>query len=207
MSFWKRFRESEVERELRARRPKPPNELVDHISRLVASSKRPSRSRVAPKIALIAAVTAVMAASLGVAGALGQAGSSVHSFSNNVVHLVVVNHHDGGNDHGKPSGPPSSSGSGGQGSGSQGGSTGQGGNGQGNGSQGGSNGNGDDNSQGDPQHIQGGNPGWDWGRDPFRHQYGGRWPICWHGHLIYVSFFEFIWYAIHGGRPWYTCAR
>jgi len=200
MSFWKRFRESEVERELRSRRPKPPDELVDHISRLVASSKRPSRGRVAPKIALIAAVTGVMAASLGVAGALGYAGGSVHSFGNNVVHLVTPSHHDGGNDHGQGQGQGQ-----GQGSGSQSGDNGKG---QGNG-QGQGNGNGGDNnnSQGDPQHNQGGgDPGWGWWHKPYKHQYGGRWPICWHGHLIYVSFFEFIWYAIHGGRPWYTCS-
>jgi uncharacterized membrane protein YgcG len=191
MSFWNRMRESKVEHELRARRPQPPDELVDHISRMVGASKaRVSRGRTAPKIALIAAVTAVMAASLGVAGALGYAGSSVHSFGNNVVHLVVLNH-DTSRDHGQPT---SHNQGGGQTGGSQtGGSQ--------NGSSHGGSGNGGQSSQGGGQ-SQGGQ---DWGKDPYKHQYGGRWPICWQGHRIQVTFPEFIWYALHGGRPWYTC--
>jgi hypothetical protein len=193
MSFWKRLRESEVERELRARRPKPPDELVDHISTMVSASKRPSRGRIAPKVVLIAAVTAVMAASLGVAGALGYAGGSVHSFSSNVVHLVTPSHQDGGYTRGAgfTRGQPNGGSNSGPGSSS----------GQGSGN------NGNNGSQGDPQHSQGGgDPNGGWGRDPFKHQYGGRWPICWHGHRLNVTFFEFIWYGTHGGRPWYTCS-
>ena len=41
-----------------------------------------------PKVALVAALTAVLAASLGAAGALGSARGSVHTFSLSVVHLV-----------------------------------------------------------------------------------------------------------------------
>jgi hypothetical protein len=87
MGFGKKTDESGLERELRAQRPQPPSELVRMLSRQIGPMQRTRRFAL-PKIALVAAVTAALAASLGVAGALGSAGGSVHSFGISVVHLV-----------------------------------------------------------------------------------------------------------------------
>lgn len=87
MGFWKRTDETKLERELRAQRPRPRDEFVQMLSRQVVAPER-TRRFVLPKVALVAAVTAVLAVSLGVAGALGAARGPVHTFSVSVVHLV-----------------------------------------------------------------------------------------------------------------------
>jgi hypothetical protein len=87
MGFGKKTDETGIERELRAQRPQPPAEFVRMLSRQIGPMQRTRRFAL-PKIALAAAVTASLAASLGVAGALGSAGGSVHSFGISVVHLV-----------------------------------------------------------------------------------------------------------------------
>jgi hypothetical protein len=87
MAFWNRTDESQLERELRAERPQPSDELVRSLSSRIAPARQPRRLTL-PKLALVAAVTAVLAVSLGTAGALGAAGGSVHTFSLSVVHLV-----------------------------------------------------------------------------------------------------------------------
>ena len=41
---------------------------------------------------------------------------------------------------------------------------------------------------------------------PFSQQYAGKIPICWHGHIIYVTEFEYLWYYFgHGGRAARDC--
>jgi hypothetical protein len=87
MGFGKKTDETSFERELRAQRPQPPSDFVRMLSCQIGPMQR-TRRLVLPKVALIAAVTAALAASLGVAGALGSAGGSVHSFGISVVHLV-----------------------------------------------------------------------------------------------------------------------
>ena len=87
MGFGKKNDGTMLERELRAQRPQPPSELVRMLSRQIGPMER-TRRLALPKLALVAAVTAALAASLGVAGALGSAGGSVHSFGVSVVHLV-----------------------------------------------------------------------------------------------------------------------
>jgi hypothetical protein len=88
---FRRHRETDLERELRAQRPQPRAQFVQMIAgrnveptthRGVASGRRVSR------IALVAVVTVVLAASLGVTGALGHASTSIKSLGTSVYHIV-----------------------------------------------------------------------------------------------------------------------
>ena len=80
--------ETDLERELRARRPQARDQFVEMLGRQFAAPKRRIGFRPAPRFALVAAATVVLAASLGVAGAVGYAKSSVTSFSNSIYHIV-----------------------------------------------------------------------------------------------------------------------
>ena len=41
---------------------------------------------------------------------------------------------------------------------------------------------------------------------PFSQQYAGKIPICWQGHIKYVTPFDYLWYYFgHGGRPARDC--
>ena len=79
--------ETDLERELRARRPQHVIEFVRRLSGQITPLRREQRVGF-PKVALVAALTAVLVASLGAAGALGAARGPVHTFSLSVVHLV-----------------------------------------------------------------------------------------------------------------------
>src|SRR5579862_5277394 len=90
-----RKRETDLERELRAQRPQPREQFVQMLSRQNVAPK--ARRRRAPALALIAAVTVVLAASLGVAGALGNASHSLQTFYASASHIYNWND-DGSND-------------------------------------------------------------------------------------------------------------
>jgi hypothetical protein len=69
-----------------------------------------------------------------------------------------------------------------------------------------------------PDHSQGGgggilgpsDPRW-WSHrqfesgPPFGQQYANLIPICWHGQIIWVTPFEYLWYFIHGASPARDC--
>ena len=176
--FGRRDHDTELERRLRAERPQAPDELVDRLVGQIAPVSRPRRAA-SPRLIPIAAATAAIALSLGVAGAIGSASGSIQAFSRGVFHIVqppravqpppvgtsnvsttgqttVTPDHTTGNQ-----GPP---------------------------------------IPGDPR---------SWARrsfgPPFMHQYAGRIPICWMGHIIYVTPFQYLWYFIHGGLPARDC--
>jgi hypothetical protein len=159
---------SELEVRLRAERPQPPDELVSRLAAQFAPAARPVRQRGVPRIALIAAATAVLALSLGAAGAIGSATGSIHLFGTSVLHLV------------KP--PPARATTNAPSTNLQ---------------------------TVTPGHLQTG------GLDPrtfsyrhfppFMHQYAGKIPICWHGHIIYIYPFQWFWYFIHGAGPARSC--
>jgi hypothetical protein len=79
--------ERELGRRLRAERPKPSEEFVRRLSGQIEPARRARRVS-APRVALVAAATAVLALSLGVAGAIGSATGSIHVFGTSVLHLV-----------------------------------------------------------------------------------------------------------------------
>jgi len=84
---WRRtHRETDLERELRAQRPRPRAELVELLCR--ASAAGVPRRSLLPRIALVAAVVVVVAASLGATGAVGYATKSVHALGTSVLHVV-----------------------------------------------------------------------------------------------------------------------
>ncbi len=159
--------DTELERRLQAERPQAPDELVRRLSAQIEPA-RPARRSTTPRVALICAVTAAIALSLGVAGAIGSATGSIHAFSRGVIHLV------------QPSvtPPPSLP------------------------------------TAVTPDHNQGGQSPSDprfsshwhfgWG-PPFGQQYAEMIPICWHGQIIYVTPFEYLWYFIHGASPARDC--
>ena len=89
MRFWKR--ETELERDLRAHRPQPREQFVQMLSRQNVAPPKARRQR-APAFALVAAVTVVLATSLGVAGALGNASHSVKTFYTSASHIYNWNH-------------------------------------------------------------------------------------------------------------------
>lgn len=101
---FRKHRETDLERELRAQRPQPRDEFVRMLTGHSAAPKarRSLGSRPAlPRIVLVAAITVVLAASLGVAGALGHATSSFKSLGTSVYHIVQTpqpSHTNGGND-------------------------------------------------------------------------------------------------------------
>jgi predicted phage tail protein len=88
MGPWKQTGERKLERDLRAQRPQPRDELVSRLNRQVEPPADTRGRRVVPKLALVAALTTVLIASLGATGAFGAAGSSMHAFGISVVHLV-----------------------------------------------------------------------------------------------------------------------
>ncbi len=88
MGFWNKDEETGLERELRAQRPQPRDEFVRLLTDQITPMPRPRRVAM-PKLALVAAVTAALVASLGAAGAFGAARGPVRSFSVSVVHLVA----------------------------------------------------------------------------------------------------------------------
>jgi hypothetical protein len=80
-------REHELERRLRAERPEAPEEFVRMLSPLV-DPPRHRTPRAVQKLAVVAAVTALLAASLGFVGAFGEADASFHAFGRGLRHLV-----------------------------------------------------------------------------------------------------------------------
>jgi hypothetical protein len=164
--------DTELERRLQAERPQAPDELVRRLSAQIEPD-RPVRRSITPRVALICAVTAAIALSLGVAGAIGSASGSIQAFGRGVIHLIqpppaeTPNVSNSGqttvtSDHYGNQGPP---------------------------------------IPGDPR-------SWarrSFGLPPFMHQYAGRIPICWHGEIIYVTPFEYLWYFVHGGLPARDC--
>jgi hypothetical protein len=86
VGFWKKRRETDLERELRAQRPKPRAELLELLCR--ESAARRSLRSLVPRIALVGAVTVVLVASLGATGAVGYATKSVQALTNSVLHVV-----------------------------------------------------------------------------------------------------------------------
>ena len=86
MGWWNDRRETELERELRAQRPQPSAELMQRLSH--ESAARRLRSGFVPRLALVGAVTVVLAASLGAAGAVGYATKSAQNLGNSLFHIV-----------------------------------------------------------------------------------------------------------------------
>jgi hypothetical protein len=86
-----RKRETDLERELRAQRPQPREQFVQMLSRQNMAPAKVRRQR-APALALVAVVTVMLAASLGVAGALGNASHSVKTFYTSASHIYHWNH-------------------------------------------------------------------------------------------------------------------
>ena len=74
MRFLKR--EDDLERELRARRPEPPRELVNEIARMISTERRHGASRGA-RLGVAVALTAGMLAALGAFGGLSYAANGV----------------------------------------------------------------------------------------------------------------------------------
>jgi hypothetical protein len=200
MGFWKERRETDLERELRAQRPQPRAELLQLLCRESATQR--SRRSLVPRIALVGAVTVVLVASLGAAGAVGYATKSVEAFSHSVLHIVqspsksssgaLFSSLKGGKKDGSQSGNKGGSGKGGSGKGGDGkgvGSGGGSGNGNGNGNGGG---NGND---------RGGGDGDNRGHDPFHHEYDHRVPICHDGQVVYVPSKEYFYRLDRGDKP------
>ena len=174
MGFWNKANETKLERELRARRPQPREEFVRMLSDQVTPQRR-TRRLATPKVALIAAVTTALAASLGATGALGAAGGSVHSFSRSVVHIVSPP---------KADTTPARNG-------------------------GATNSNASNNSNTNSADSNTASGDTDYSNatptNPFRQQYGHLIPICFQGHIIYVTPRELIYYFFRGARPARFC--
>ncbi len=182
-----RKRESDLEQRLRAERPQPRDEFVHSLSKLVEPVRKARRAAL-PKLAFVGVFTVGLAASLGATGALGSAGGSMQSFGFGIVHLIAPAKAS------PPrlvSSPPKIS------SGAtakpatvtltttttQQNPPGQ------------TDGNGNTNyGNATPTHFP-----------AFNHQYGFKIPICWLGHIIYVSPFQLFWYFTHGGRAALQC--
>jgi hypothetical protein len=137
--------------------------LASELSTPSASPRRGTLGRVV----VIVAVTVAITGSLGVAGAIGYASSSVHAFGKNVEHIF------------SPPGPQQTTSSN-SGRGSTNGHSGSNNNGDNNGTNAnGDNNNGDNGGNGDPF------------TDPFHFVYGNHLPICDpQNNLEFVSFFE-----------------
>ncbi len=180
MGFWNRFRESELESELRDGRPQPPDDLVHRLTRLAEPVRRPRRHAL-PKLALVGAVTASLAASLGVAGALGYAGGSVQSFGHGIVHLVEA----------KSSPDLKGKGDG---------------NGNGNASGGSTSSSDNSTSSDDPSDADAAAANQSSvDTSAFKIQYNRRVPICWHGHIKWVKILTLRWFILHGAKPPWQC--
>jgi hypothetical protein len=136
---------------------------------------RGPRRATGPRLALIGVATAAIVLSLGVAGAFGSASGSIQAFSRGVFHIVQPPHVLQ-----PPAQTPNTPAVNTNHNGNQGPPLGF----------------------LDPRfwsHRQFGPPA------PFMHQYAGRIPICWHGQIIYVTPFEYLWYFVHGGLPARDC--
>jgi hypothetical protein len=197
-------RETDLERELRARRPQARDQFVEMLGRQFAAPKRRIGFRFAPRVGLVAAATVVLAASLGVAGAVGYAKSSVQSFSDSIYHIVQ---------------PPSSKSTstliksskrlklsllkkGGKGDSGPTGDSGSGGTPTGDTGSGGT-------PTGDPGNGNGGIPTGDPGgrHDPFKEEYDHHVDICHEGHMVLVPFHLYFYLLEHGKdyRPARDC--
>src|SRR4051794_29842279 len=177
---FRKEKETRLERELRAQRPQPREEFVQMLARQV-EPLRPARRSALPKLALVAAVTAALAVSLGTAGALGAAGGSVHRFSVSVAHLVApqktaaVTRTGGSTGAPTPAAPTSSRSASSTVTTTT--PTGT-----------------TDYSNATPTHWP-----------PFNAQYGILIPICYQGHIIYVTPRQIVWYVFHGALPARRC--
>lgn len=87
MMLRRRDRDSELERRLTAERPEAPEELIRRLAARLGPG-RPARHTALPRIALITAITAAFAVSLGAAGVIGSAAGSIHAFSTGALRLV-----------------------------------------------------------------------------------------------------------------------
>jgi hypothetical protein len=157
-----RNRETDLERELRAQRPQPRKEFVQMLTRPSAAPK--VRRRLVPGLVVVASVTAVLAGSLGTAGALGAATHSVVKLYRSVGHIV------------EPARAPKLSASHNvpnKAKGDKGDAKGDKGDGTGNGNGG--------NAGGQPT----GDPT---GKNPFEHQYDHLEPVCFDKHIIIFVF-------------------
>jgi len=143
-----------------------------------SATPRSYRSLV-PRIALVGAVILVLAASLGAAGALGNATRSVETFGHSVLHVAQ-----------SPFSSSTDSKSG-KNEGSKTGNNGNGNDGKGNGNGNNGNGNGNGNEGDGDNH----------GNDPFHHEYDHKLPICHNGELIFVPAKEYFWRLLHGDTP------
>ena len=176
MRFWKEGAETKLERELRAERPEASDEFVRRLSRQVTP---PARRLALPKVALVGAVTAALAASLGAAGALGAGGTAVHAFTLSVGSLVSPPKLTWAP--AKPSSPAAQP--------TQSSST--------------------PITSGSTNTVSSSNKtkGDDGDDNPYKHQYGHKIKICWHGQIIEISSSDLFWYLTHGGRPPGLCLR
>ena len=98
-----RKRETDLERELRAQRPQPREHFVQMLSRQNVAPSKAQRRR-APAFALVAVVTVMLATSLGVAGALGNASHSVKTFYTSASHIYNWDGHSKRKDPSDPGG-------------------------------------------------------------------------------------------------------
>jgi hypothetical protein len=191
--MWGNRRDRDLERRLRSDRPRPREEFVRMVSRQAPTVEPIPRRRVAPRAALVVAVTGLLVASLGVAGALGSAASSLHAFSNNIVHIVAppsggnVSQSSLRNQGGSsvadtqtsddPSGPGSGNFPFGTGNSPF--------------------------TSGDFPFGNGNSPFGD--GFPFNHEYGITLPICENGQIVNVPIGEYVYLLLHGGRPAFFC--
>jgi len=105
MDFWRRNSDRDLERRLRDERPQARDEFVRMLageSPTGSSWRRETGGKRVPRLAVLAAATALLAASLGVTGALGSAPGPIGTFCHNFFHIVWSNKNgtkgDGGND-------------------------------------------------------------------------------------------------------------
>ena len=99
MSFRRRNSDRDLERRLRDERPQARDEFVGMLAGEPPSeshSRRETGKKRVPRLAVLAAATALLAGSLGVAGALASASGSFDTFCDNFIHIVWSN--NGGND-------------------------------------------------------------------------------------------------------------
>jgi hypothetical protein len=179
--FGRRGHDSELERRLRAERPQAPDELVDRLASRIAPVPRPRRAT-GPRLALIGAITAAIALSLGVAGAIGSARGSIQSFGRGVYHVVQPSPAHTTTVAAPVTAPQTTV---------------------------------PHTTTVSPNHNQGGSGQLPIGFlpsrihdpniPPFGFQYGIKVPICYQGHIIFVSLSELFWYFTHGALPAWVC--
>lgn len=168
--MWRHGTETYLERRLRDERPQPGDEFVGALAARVEPAAVPRRRLIAPRVAVVLATTAVLGASLGVAGALGSASGSVQAFGRGVFHLVQPSRSASSPSVTQTTLPSSVT----------------------------------------PDYPAGnGDPTFGSGRvfglPPFGSEYGGNYPICWQGHIIYVHWWQLFWYFLHGAHSARYC--